>query len=83
MCAAHGRRWSPSAAELAIVRDHPAAALQRRLGRARAELAVTLAVIGAKKEEIAPVAAAASAWLRRAEGRAAEIEALERLAAPR
>jgi tetratricopeptide (TPR) repeat protein len=73
-----------SAAELeAIARDHPAAALERRLGRARAELAMTLAALGAKKEEVAPVAAAASAWLRRAEGRAAEIEALGRLAAAR
>jgi predicted Ser/Thr protein kinase/tetratricopeptide (TPR) repeat protein len=70
-----------SAAHLEVIaRDHPAAAILRRLGRARAELAMTLAATGAPRTQIAEVAAAAAAWLREAEGSAAEIAALERLA---
>ncbi|XXY49879.1 serine/threonine-protein kinase [Sorangium sp. So ce269] len=71
----------PSVADLAaIAAEHPAAILDRRLGRARAELAVTLAASGASAAGVAPVAAAAAAWLRQAEGRAEEIAELERLA---
>jgi predicted Ser/Thr protein kinase/tetratricopeptide (TPR) repeat protein len=71
-----------SVAELTmIVRNHPTAAYERRLGRARAELAMTLAALASPTAEVAPVAAAAAAWLRQAEGSGREIAVLERLAA--
>jgi predicted Ser/Thr protein kinase len=72
---------APCVDELAAhARAHPATALGRRLGRARVELALTLAAQGSPPERVAPVAGAAAAWLREAGGRATEAETLERLA---
>jgi hypothetical protein len=70
-------------AELApIAREHPAAAIDRRLGRARAELALALAASGGPPAEIRELASAAASWLRAAGGSDDEIAALERLPAP-
>jgi predicted Ser/Thr protein kinase len=64
-----------------IVRDHPGANRERRLGRARIELASALAVLGDAAERAA-VAAAAEAWARRAGVPAAELAALRALQMP-
>lgn len=64
-----------------IVRDHPGANRERRLGRARVELAFTLASLGAGASERASVAAVAQAWLRRVGGSPAELARLEALGA--
>jgi hypothetical protein len=63
-----------------IARNHPASTVERRLGRARIELALALAAAGAQRAEVAPLAAEGAAWLRVAEGSASERAALERLA---
>jgi hypothetical protein len=63
-----------------IARDRPAAAIERRLGRARAELAHALRVIGAPAREVAASAAPAAAWFDRAGGPQTEIEQLKALA---
>jgi predicted Ser/Thr protein kinase/tetratricopeptide (TPR) repeat protein len=63
-------------------RNHPSAVVLRRLGRARVELALSLAESGDRSAEVAITARAALAWLRQAGGRSDEIAALERLAAP-
>jgi hypothetical protein len=69
-------------AELSVIESgHAQAAYERRLGRARAELALTLAALGAPASRIAPLAAASAEWLRQAEGNSEEIAALARLAA--
>jgi tetratricopeptide (TPR) repeat protein len=61
----------------AIVERHPGwSALERRLGRAQAELAKTLERLG---RPAGTTAASAAIWLRRTGGAPAEIESLERL----
>jgi tetratricopeptide (TPR) repeat protein len=65
-----------------IAESHPAATVDRRIGRARAELAKTLAAMGARASEIAAAAAPAAAWLRRAGGTEPEIRELDRLSTP-
>lgn len=62
----------------AIVRVHPSTSQERRLGRARVELALALSAIG----EDSPVTAAAIAWLRRVGGDPAELARLEGLGIP-
>jgi tetratricopeptide (TPR) repeat protein/predicted Ser/Thr protein kinase len=59
-----------------IVREHPGACYERRLGRAYVELAFTLASIGASSAERTPVVTAAAAWLRRVGGSPSEITRL-------
>jgi hypothetical protein len=59
---------------------NPGPEVDRRLGRARAELAKVLSAARASAREIAGHAAPAAAWLRQAGGAPAEIDALERLA---
>jgi eukaryotic-like serine/threonine-protein kinase len=54
--------------------------VDRRVGRARAELARILLAMRASPRDIAAHAAPAAAWLRRAGGLASEIDELERLA---
>jgi tetratricopeptide (TPR) repeat protein len=63
----------------AIVRVHPSTSQERRLGRARVELALTLSAIGTHESERASVTAAAMAWLRRVGGAPAELARLELL----
>jgi tetratricopeptide (TPR) repeat protein/predicted Ser/Thr protein kinase len=63
-----------------IARNQRAAAIDRRLGRARAELARVRAAIGAPPEATRALATAALAWLRSAGAPADEITALQRLA---
>jgi tetratricopeptide (TPR) repeat protein len=63
-----------------VARDHPAVAVERRLGRARAELARALASTGG---DPSTAAAAALTWMRRAGAPAAELAELERFRAPR
>jgi eukaryotic-like serine/threonine-protein kinase len=65
----------------AISRGFPSLRVERRLGRARAELAKTLALLRAPSDEINAQAAPAAAWLRRAGGRGSEIKTLESLLA--
>jgi hypothetical protein len=60
---------------------NPCPDVDRRLGRARAELAKILSATHAPARDIARHAAPAAAWLRRAGGSPAEIDELERLAA--
>jgi eukaryotic-like serine/threonine-protein kinase len=77
--------WGPLRASVAglteIERAHPSAYVRRRLNRARAELAVSLAASGGPPDESAALAGSAAAWLRAAGGRSAELGALERIAA--
>jgi hypothetical protein len=61
-----------------ITRTHPSAFNERRLGRARVELALTLASLGATDREIAPIVAAASRWLRAVNSPSHELAALRR-----
>ena len=64
----------PAVAELEdIVRGNPQASYERRLGRAQAELALTLASLGAPRELRSAVAQRAVAWLRRVGGTPDEI----------
>jgi tetratricopeptide (TPR) repeat protein len=58
------------------VRLHPGATWERRLGRARVELAFTLAGLGASEPERATTATAAAAWLRDVGGSPAELAEL-------
>jgi len=66
---------------LAIAATNPAPDVDRRSGRARAELAATLAGLRAPPAQIAKFAAPAAAWLRRAGGSEEEIRSLDRLSA--
>jgi len=59
-----------------VVRVHPNADWERRLGRARVELAFTLADLGASEQERAAVATPAAAWLRAVGGMPSEIAQL-------
>ncbi len=78
------RALEASAADLAfVVAKRPVAQIERKLARARAELARAMAATGARPADVAAVAAPAAAWLGRAGGAAGELAALERLAAPR
>jgi hypothetical protein len=71
-----------SAAVLAeIAHDHPNAVVQRRLGRARVELALAAAAMGDHTADAAATAQLALAWLRQVGGRRDEIAALEALTA--
>ncbi|HEY7371954.1 MAG TPA: serine/threonine-protein kinase [Polyangia bacterium] len=63
-----------------LAAKHSDGGVERRLGRARAELAEVLAALHAPPAEIAPHAEAAVAWLRPAGGSSAEIQELDRLA---
>jgi tetratricopeptide (TPR) repeat protein len=63
-----------------IAAKHSDGGLDRRLGRARAELAEVLTALRAPPAEIAPHAEAAVAWLRQAGGSSDEIRELDRLA---
>jgi tetratricopeptide (TPR) repeat protein len=60
-----------------VEREHPAAVLERRLTRGRAELALVLIATGQPRERFAEVARAAAAALRREGARADDIAALE------
>jgi len=62
-----------------IIRVHPAASYERRLGRARVELAFTLSAMDTSSDERAVVAEAAVAWLRRVGGTSIEITRLVRI----
>jgi tetratricopeptide (TPR) repeat protein/predicted Ser/Thr protein kinase len=57
---------------------HPSAYNGRRLGRARVELALVLASLGASETEVAPVAEAAARWLRDVNSPSRELESLRR-----
>jgi tetratricopeptide (TPR) repeat protein len=63
-----------------ITRAHPQASYERRLGRARVELAFTLQSLDARSPALASTAAAGLAWLRRAGGAPDEIRRLEEAA---
>jgi tetratricopeptide (TPR) repeat protein len=65
-----------------IARDKHVVAIDRRLGRARAELAYVRAALGAPPEATRALATAALAWLRSASAPTGEITALERLVDP-
>jgi tetratricopeptide (TPR) repeat protein/predicted Ser/Thr protein kinase len=69
---------------LEILRDiaakHPDGGVDRRLGRAEANLAELLAALHAPSGQIEPHAAAATDWLNHAGGSRAEIRELDRLA---
>jgi tetratricopeptide (TPR) repeat protein/predicted Ser/Thr protein kinase len=65
-----------------IARGQPAAAVDRRLGRARTELARVRAGAGAGPDELRPLASAALAWLRAAGAPADDIAEIERLTGP-
>jgi serine/threonine protein kinase/tetratricopeptide (TPR) repeat protein len=62
-----------------IVREHPQASYERRLGRAQVELAFTLSALGAGPEVRLPVTDRALGWLRRVGGASDEIRTLEAL----
>ncbi|HEX3766376.1 MAG TPA: serine/threonine-protein kinase [Kofleriaceae bacterium] len=64
-----------------LARDRPAVAFDRRLGRARAELARARAAVGAPPEPTRALASAALGWLRSAGAPASELAALEPLTA--
>jgi predicted Ser/Thr protein kinase len=64
------------------LRAHPGLSRERRLTRARAELAYVLEAQGAARAEILPLAAQAAASLRRMSGVPAEIARLDALARP-
>jgi len=66
-----------------IVEKHPGGTFERRLARARAELAKLLAGMHAPPAEIAEYAAPARDWLREASGLDAEIAELDRLSRAR
>jgi tetratricopeptide (TPR) repeat protein len=59
-----------------FVREHPGARYERRLGRARVELAFTLISMGVSPAERTAVARAGAAWLRRVGGPPSEINLL-------
>jgi len=59
-----------------VIRLHPSADLERRLGRARVELAFTLADMGASEQVRRPVATPAAAWLRAVGGMPGELAQL-------
>ena len=61
----------------AVVHDHPQESYERRLGRARVELAFTLSSLGASAEARVPVVDQALAWLRHVGGLPDEIQSLE------
>jgi hypothetical protein len=63
-----------------IVERHPSSLIERRLGRARVQLAQVLADVGASAAAVRTTAAAGVAWLRAVGGRDAEIASLQRLA---
>jgi tetratricopeptide (TPR) repeat protein len=63
----------------ALARDRPAVPIERRLGRARAELARMRAAMGASPERTRTLAAAALAWLQAAGAQPGEIAELQRL----
>jgi tetratricopeptide (TPR) repeat protein len=62
-----------------VVREYADTSYQRRLGRARVELAFTLSSMGVSTLERIAVAKAAAEWLRRAGGSPVELEKLEDL----
>jgi eukaryotic-like serine/threonine-protein kinase len=64
-----------------VVRDHPAARYERRLGRARTELAYTLEALRVDAPARRAAAGEAIAWLRRVGGSADDLEHLARLTA--
>jgi hypothetical protein len=61
-----------------IAREHPAVTFERRLGRARVELALTLLATGAPSAASEPAVSAALAWLEKVGGARDEIERLRR-----
>jgi tetratricopeptide (TPR) repeat protein len=82
-----GRAWAARAplesavqGLLGIEAKAASPAVERRLGRAQAELAKTLAVLRARPDQIRAHAAPAAAWLRTAGGLDSEIRTFERLA---
>jgi predicted Ser/Thr protein kinase len=76
------RTLAAAVAELApIVAAQPSSGRERRLGRARVELALAMIESGARSGEVAPVAEAGVAWLQRVGGSPAEIELLKAHAA--
>jgi hypothetical protein len=76
------RTLAAAVAELApIVAAQPSSGRERRLGRARVELAQAMIESGARSDEVAPVAEAGVAWLQRVGGSAAEIALLKAHAA--
>jgi hypothetical protein len=62
-----------------LARDHPQMPIDRRIGRARAELARVRAALGAPPAKTRELAAAALTWLRSAGAPTAELAELERL----
>jgi tetratricopeptide (TPR) repeat protein len=63
----------------AVAEKHPTGSVDRLLGRARAELAETLAATGANRKQVSDLATAATIWLARAGGAPSELRRLERL----
>jgi hypothetical protein len=59
-----------------IASTHPSAFNERRLGRARIELALTLASLGAAEQELIPIVAAANQWLRKVHSPSRELDEL-------
>jgi predicted Ser/Thr protein kinase/tetratricopeptide (TPR) repeat protein len=62
-----------------VVESHPGARHERLLGRARVQLALVRASLGRPRSEIAPIAGAAVAWLRKVGGPPALVTELSRL----
>jgi serine/threonine protein kinase len=62
----------------AICRAHPSTSDERRLGRARVELTLTLVALEAPRATRDPVAAQATEWLRRAGAEQAELRILRK-----
>jgi tetratricopeptide (TPR) repeat protein len=62
-----------------VLRESSPARFERRLGRARVELALTLAAQRAAPQKLEAAAIAAAAWLRKAGGADAEIAAIDAL----
>ena len=63
----------------AITRTNPSPRIERQLGRARRQLALVLSSLQAPPAEVAPVAAAAAAWLQRVGGSPAQLAELLKL----
>jgi tetratricopeptide (TPR) repeat protein len=64
---------------LDVAKKHPDTAIDRLIGRARAELAKTLVATGAGRGEVSEAARPAVIWLEKAGGDPTEIRQLERL----
>jgi hypothetical protein len=74
---------SSTATLVSLMKEHPTADIERRLGRAQIEFALTLANSGAPRTEFVPIAAAGIGWLQNVGGSPSTLHELEGLAAVR